>query len=355
MKKTKPILLSILLSLLISGCYPSQKRTSPQEDTNVASNLTSNIVGITESFIPDVVTSEAVGETVPSITLSPLKWDNQKIKDYFLKGKTITKTSEYDSDYLPKEKRYVYDTEDDFRLILEPGRITFDNKALLSEYSYGYIQTFLDNSYCDDLNGELVSFSKASATDIVTRVLNDIGINNFGEPEIYAVTAADAKEICKDIDDIVGWTLDDEAYIIKFPVVYDNIPIIQKGVEILGTDDGYDGTFIDAIVSKKGLVSLRLFGISSEKFQTDENVTIKVSADAALQELQSFYSKIADPSPPEIIGCSLVYFPSQKKGNEYTFVPYWQIDCTVTGDIVGKIKHTEYINAQTGQRYFVSR
>lgn len=355
MKKTKPILLSILLSLLLSGCYPLQKRVSPQEDTNVVSNSTSNIVGITESFIPDVVTSEAVGETVPSITLSPLKWDNQKIKDYFLKGKTITKASEYDSDYLPNEKRYVYDTEDDIRLILEPGRITFDNKALLSEYSYGYIQTFLDNSYCDDLNGELISFSKASATDTVTRVLNDIGINNFGEPEIYAVTAADAKEICKNIDDIVDWTSDDEVYIMKFPLVYGNVSVIQNGVRILGTDKAYDGAFIDAIVSKAGLISLRLFGIASEEFQTNENVTIKISADAALQELQSFYSKIADPSPPKIIGCHLIYFPSDKNGCDCTFVPYWQLDCTVTGDIVGKAKHTEYINAQSGQRYFDTR
>lgn len=350
-KKTMAAVCAVTLISLLAGCYPSGVKAPPDTVDSISQPI-SDTIGGDKNNSDSVETSEAVGDKIPSVTLVPRKWNNKKIIDYFLSGKTISKTSEYESDDFPDEKRYVYDTEDDLRLILEPGRITFDNKALLSEFSYGYIQTFLDNSYRDDLNGELVSFSKASATDTVARVLNDIGINNFGEPEIYAVTAADAKKICSNIDVIADWTSDNEVYIMSFPLIYEDVPIIQKAVAIGETDYGFYGSNIDAIVSKGGLVSLNLRGIHLEEYQINEKVEIKIGADTAKQKLFDYYPETDDFPRPEIIGCHLVYFPTAKQGDTYVFEPYWQFDCMETGDIVGKIKLKEYVNAHTGQRYY---
>lgn len=350
-KKTMAAVCAVTLISLLAGCYPSGVKAPPDTVDSISQPI-SDTIGGDENNSDSVETSEAVGDKIPSVTLVPRKWDNKKIIDYFLSGKTISKTSEYESDDFPDEKRYVYDTEDDLRLILERGRITFDNKALLLEFSYGYIQTFLDNSYYEDLNGELASLSKASATDTVTRVLNDIGINNFGEPEIYAVTAADAKKICSNEFEIADWTSDNEVYIMKFPLIYEDVPIIQKAVAIGETDIGFHGSYIDAIVSKDGVISLKLNGIQSEEYQTNESVEIKIGADTAKQKLFDYYPETGELSPPEIIGWHLVYFPTAKQGDTYVFEPYWQFDCMKTGDTIGNSKHTEYVNVHTGVRYY---
>lgn len=73
-------------------------------------------------------------------------------------------------------------------------------------------------------------------------MINSVNIiEHLGEPEIYAVTAEQANKI--EMYDS-RWTKNDEMYFIRFPVIYNDIPIANKMYAIKGTDSYFDGSFV---------------------------------------------------------------------------------------------------------------
>lgn len=354
-----------VLSFLLSGCYPTGEvsiSNNSSASKNTAENGGSSQSGETqdteevENLTVSVELPESWPNEVNAIDLSVKRWDDEAIKETLIGEKTISKTSQTPSDYYPGEFIQVYDTEDDWRLILQSGSISFENRGLLEKYHYGSFQNVFDQVYVEnDMPDSLEGFSKSDAIEAVKELLDKLDITNVSEPDVYAISCEWATEFLREQSkqepdvDYTRWTKDDEIYVLVFPLEYENVPLSTHWALIMGTDTFSQETYIKATVSKQGVIELNCEGIFEEKYEKGEIKPIKVDAKTALSLLVSSYSKrVLDPTT--INKCRLVYFPCAVGENHvaYTYSPFWEFEVLEETRSIGTLKKYEYINAETG-------
>lgn len=345
----------ICLTALLTGCYPTGSKTPGSELNSLSENsdnIDSSNTGQTDIILNVSQATQNTLRDVPKLSVEICKID-ANIADVFLRDKTTATKREYPADNFSGEMRYVFDTEDELRLVVEPGRISFNNKEAVGKYNYGYLAALLESVYYGDLDGELDLFSRAQAIERVKRLFQDINLNYIGEPQIYAVTAETANKILNDetvaSGDCAAWAKENEVYIMKYPLEYKGIPIVSGAVPILGTDYSFSGSYITAIVTKDEIVSFELIGGLSEKYEAKDKASVNFDADAAFQVLREELSHTIGAGSITIYECRMIYLPVEKQNNVYTFAPFWEFDCMDKGELAD-YKFSEYINAQTGIR-----
>lgn len=365
LKSVKIIILFMSCSLLLTACFPSGGQALSTEDNDVISRQIENIVSDNNNLQVDVQLNETV-EELPKINVKAMEWDENKLKEFFLTGRNNIEHEERPTnfdEFFPNDKRNLFFEGEDYWLIYEPGTLlseerhsgVFGYKTMMMNFNHFRFKDFFTDE-------NLSVLSKNEAISRCTLILDKVGITNYSEPEIYAITADKANKFWKseeydEYDEYNDWvSLDDEIYILRFLIEYNNIPVTDISPSIVEGDfvGLFVGTYINFIVTKDKIYSLSANYIFSPEYENGEKISIKCSEENALKIAAEYYNDISlnDDKNIKITDCKLVYAPREwHKDNEnpFTLVPVWEIDAAIysSNKLMG-INENMFIDVQTG-------
>ena len=357
-KPKKLLILFSSCSLLLSACYPSGKQLLSIEDNNVISEQIENIVSNNEHL--DIEINASTDENVlelPKINVKVMEWDEDKLKEIFLNGKTNIEYNEFPCDFFSNENYHVYTEEDQYWLLYESGRLAAEERK--SVFGYGTMAATLELYRFEDFFNEdsISALPKEEAINRCTDLLRDVGLTNYSEPYVYAITADKANKYWHETNctEYEKWNADDEVYLLRFPIEYNAVPvtdICSNSREINGHGGYFVGSNIDFIVTKDKVFSLTANNIFSPEYELGENVKINCTFENALKIAAEHYDSINLAGQDiKISDCELVYVPyEQHDEKNFTLIPMWIINASVYEDsrsIMGK-RDCLFINAQTG-------
>lgn len=376
---------TVLSVSVFTGCFPSGDKELPdmsnKEIAQEVSEQISEIAAGNEHLAIDVELPESYPAEVPKLTLSVFEWDEDKLKELFLDGKTGLEHSQYPSDLFTDEVYHVYDN-DDYWLVYEPSRISSDLQERQREFGYltakSAMWTYdLGGFYTDD---SVALFPKSDAINRVNAVLTELGIGNFVQTYAYAVTADKANLVLAEyMGDSSGdggkegsgnrykeWTENDEVYFLSYAQEYEGIPIAMLNYTT------YIETKIDAVVSKDEIIALEGYNLfSPDDYDIGESVKINCTPQYALKVVaeywddmilgqqalgQQFYEEYGedykiDKFDYKIFNCELVYVDDKKIDEKhFTVIPAWRFDISEDDHGISPMNVLEsvLVNAETG-------
>lgn len=325
--------LAISCSLLLTACFPSGGQALSTEENSVLSQQIEEIVSNNEHLEVEAELNENV-ETVPKINVKIMEWDEEKLKETFLKEKTNLIHEEHPSNSFPNDSHHLYTEEDQYWFAYEPGELLSADRQ--NVFGYGRLQSYLSvRRFEDFFTDDSIEFlSRNEAVNRCTSLLTEVGITNYGEPKVYAITADRANEFWKTEDDdneYDDWTIEDEIYLLRFPIEYNNIPITTDskfGGSKFGNNKQIGSTLIDFIVTAEKIYSMNCQCVYSPKCEIVENVKINCSAENALKIAAQHYDSVElGDQTIKILSCKLVYVRDEiNEDKNCTLIPLWKID-----------------------------
>ncbi len=340
----------------------------PNESIGAASeNTTSGTSGlpVPENLILDLDLPENTPSELSALKLTLKKWDKEEMEKILLDGKEIEEKSERECEFYPNEKHYSYDTQDQFHVYFEPGRFCIDDKAALGgEFKYGSVDSYGEYDYMAS-GEELSAFSREDAVKRVNKVLDELGIKNYGQPKISPITAEFANTVLasiKEHNDKIGgefdytpWTAEDEIYVLRYPLVYEFAELSDDSLMIPQKLWGVDGSRIDAVVTKDKIIRIYGSDIYDENYEVTNKIPVNYDSAKALEKLKEFYSNLALDTPIKYYKCKLVYMPSDVTDDFMTvsYTPAWQFYGYSESEEPPHDKHQQkqYFYVDTGYRY----
>lgn len=363
-KSMKLIILFTSCFLFMTACFPSgSQNLSAEDDEKIAQDI-SDIVSENEHLSVDAELSDVPAD-VPTINVSVMEWDEDKLHELFLTERDYLEHYEPPSDYFSDSSYDVYMDEEKenpeaYWLVYEAGRITSEVREKFTEYGYGTLATALGSK---DFGGYYTAdsiglFSKSDAINRADALLTELGIESRGEPQIFAITADKANTYFLQYNEgeYKEWTADDEIYVLSYPLEYEGINVTMNSSADLnagGHGSYFVGTRIDLIVTKDEIISLRGSNLFSSEYEAGENIKINCTSQNALKIAAEYYDGIIlEDSDIKITNCELVYVPyEQIDEKHFTLIPMWKID-TVMDSKDSSLNSCFYlfIDAQTGNR-----
>lgn len=367
MKKFYYSLVIILSACVIFGCIPLGAALMPNAAPEEIPLEVENTVSETEYFsaeepsetLPENESKESeLSETdvtlIPKINVKVTDWDSEKLESIFLAGKTDIEYTEYPSDVSEYAKRYRYEEGETYWLVYEPGDLTFND--LRNTYGQRTMQSSIKLYRFEEYLTEdsIEGLSKEDAIKQCTDILDELGITNYAEPRVYAMSAEKANRYWFDIEDYMDWDweewgADEECYYLTFPIEYNGILVNDKTPSTGGIK--YDNSYIDFIVSKEKVLNVSGMGIFSPEYESGEEVQVNCSADNAMKIAAKHLDGIDLMSTEFVItDCELVYVPSEKLSDkEISLVPMWRINVSEKyGDDIMGVRDCLLIDVQTG-------
>jgi len=219
----------------------------------------------------------------------------------------------------------------------------------------------ITGSLMNRLDESISVLPKEEAVNRCTQLMNEVGITNYSEPEIYAITVDKANEFWKsegydEYEEYKDWmSPEDEIYILSFPIEYNDIPVTLFSPESIRNDHVgiFAGSFVFFLVTKDEILYLDSNNLFSPQYENGEYVTIKCSAENALKIALDYYNgiKLDEGKSVKVTQCKLVYAPRKwhEQGEIITLTPLWEIDTVqyTQGNLMG-VKNSLHIDAQTG-------
>ena len=386
-KKIITAVSTLALISLLAGCFPSGKKPAATDTdsgnvdvgtgsvdaesnsggVDVNSNENSfpsddgeqQSIQLPENLSLNIARPQNTPSELPEITLSLKRWDKAEMEKLFLDGKEIEEKWENDSDFYPGEKKYGYDTKDQFRLVFGPGEFTIDDKAVLGGeyfystvyyYGYGYLSS----------KETLAAFSQENARGRVEAILDKLEITNYGDPVIVPIKADYANEILDSFKedresefDYTPWTADEEIYVLYYPLVYEGVELTTNFFQLQQKEWATTDSKITAVVSKDKILRITARGIYSESYKSSESIKLNYNYDKALGELKKYFSNLILSEPKCLTSGKLVYAPYDMEDHAtIIFKPTWEFSGYDETDYFPyKRECYEYLYADTGSRY----
>lgn len=319
---------------------------------------------------PAVFSSVVLPANTPSevqlLKLTPHRWASDFAETAFLSDIGYDHITEYvpgewDVDHL----HTVYVNSFDHLLAGSccPGNISFDSD---DSYTYHYATI---RSYCEVYNAsneffndyEISGMSRAEAVAKAEEMLATLGITNYGEPEIWAITADKANAYLyaegpwyeKDGTeyDPTRWTSDNEAYLITYPFAYNGIPATVTGSAGAESSFRFEDSYINFTVTKSGIAEVSGFNVLDNEAEVIGTATISVSAEEALEKVKNNYIAQNRAEAVEIQSCTLQYGIDHDWVNE-TFVlrPIWVFRSIVENEFGDySVVKIDSVDAVTGE------
>ncbi len=340
----------------------------PNESIGAASgDTTSGTSGlpVPENLILDLDLPENTPSELSALKLTLKKWDKEEMENLLLDGKEIEEKIERECDFYPNEMHYSYDTKDQFRIYFEPGRFCIDDKAALGgEFKYGSVDSYGQYDYMAS-DEELSAFSREDAVKRVNKVLDELGIENYGKPKITPITADFANGVLAlmkghtnkngEAFDYTPWTAENEIYVLRYPLVYEFAELSDDSLMIPQKLWGVDGSYIDAVVTKDKIIRIYGSDIYDENYEVTNKIPVNYDSAQALEKLKEFYSNLALDTPIKFYKCKLVYMPSDVTDDFMTvsYTPAWQFYGYSESEEPPHDKHQQkqYFYVDTGYRY----
>ncbi len=365
-KTEKLLILFASCSLLLTACFPSGGQKLSNEDSALISEKIENIVSNNEHLDAEVTLPAEKVTDLPKINVKIMEWDEDQQKNIFLSGKENLVHEEHNCEPFPDEKQHVYytdeDAEDDekYAFAYEPGELISQNSGS-GVFGYGTLRTYLGHARLEDIftDDSISLLSKGDAIERCTDILKAVGITNYSDPTVYAVTVDKAntfwkEELRTDAEEYKAWSsAEEEVYIMRFPLKYGDINAATSGTNYWATYGpvGYFvGSYVDFVVTKDGIHSLEARNIFSPEYETGDTVKINCSAENALKIAAEHYDSMSiNGLNYKIFDCRLVYVPHNQNEKNFTLVPMWEIEAAYyrDDDTIGKYDNL-FIDAETG-------
>ncbi len=377
MAKIREIIVAAFLlsaSLALSGCYPTGEKPLPPTsdvqgsdpgDPSEDPETTQPFVGTVSKKVGDIEFNYDISADLPTqatkIKLKPKDLDKELVKNVLLRGKTII--SEIDD--------YRFETSDGSMLFFWDGGsyIDFsDGRVDDSRSNFSTIANYY-NDFCRSSSEQLKSFSSQNAVERVNKLLDEIGVENYGEPCIIPISPEIGNAYLKEHgirttnkdqskDDYDLWTEDDGIYILKYQFKFNGIDLCSGKLKTLGTAKSIQGAEITAYVNKDTIFDLEIHSWYDVVSLDEGTVGFKFNAGHASNALIDHYSKLASVMYPTFFTeCKLEYVPTEyAENNEIIFMPAWCFmgyqQKGLTADIPVDIPRdfAEYYYAETGIR-----
>ncbi|MCJ7840773.1 hypothetical protein MUB24_07610 [Lederbergia sp. NSJ-179] len=374
MKKIWIILFGFSVFIL-SACFPTGAPNNASDSAHLKASKDSAATETTPSFIDtkleenlivkaDVTRADSGKLKSSSVTLQA--FDEDSIIKEFLENKPIKDTYENNNELFPEYKEKYFEVSDGSYLSLDLGAIRYvdvyyderEYDTVISGTSF-FIRSDIKNVFQQT---SLNNLSKDKAIDTVRTVASKAGISPLGEPEVFAL---DFKTLENEWEDYEGkhgahpkkWEQTDEAYLVIFPVVYDNIAVTNKGYLSANNQIPAIGSRIMGVVHQDDLIYFTCRGIYEMEETIKENIT-PISVDMALEKVKNKYKDTLLTDPIHISHIALEYVPtvSSSEGIGYELIPAWvftaQQETTYTdqkGTSTISADFTIIINAETGE------
>ncbi|MCM1508156.1 MAG: hypothetical protein NC177_13660 [Ruminococcus flavefaciens] len=368
--KKAPLYLVTAVSAIsaLTGCYPTGDKRADQENisdyvgniekfqdgtssdrTESASESSGNIELDLENVKVSLTLPEYDLDSIKEFRVNRKEFEPDKLVDIFLNEEENTSLLESESDLSEGYTRIYYETENEKRLIYEPGFVTYDDFLARSGYSYSFIYSA---TFYHDMNEifssvEFDDFSRAEAKNIVESYLKEIGIDNYGEPDIFSITAEDANNYAdsyggffdKHGDPLGKWTEEQQCYILVYPVVYNDIEFsISREVSIT------------AIIRNDKLIQLSCDDMIDASTIEEKSIDMQYDAEQALNMVIDKYERMVIDDPVQIVDCKMSYI---KKENSriisQTYIPVWEFTLKSEYPDVGTRISYNYVDVQSGE------
>lgn len=365
LKPRKLLVIFIPCCLLFTSCYPSGGNLLSTEDNASISEKIENIVSNNERLDVEVTLSVETVMELPKINVKIMEWNEDKLKNAFLSGKENLEHEERNGNIFHNEKHHLYIEEDaegdKYWLGYELGYLFSDNRRS-NVFGYGTLETFLGYAHLEDIftDSDISLLSKEDAIERCTDTLKSVGVTNYSEPIVYAVTVDKANKFWEDqhydeYDEYKAWlSQEDEVYIMRFPLKYGDINVAaseRNSIATYGYVANFVGSYVDFVVTKDDIHSLKAWNIFSPEYETGDTVKINCSAENALKIAAEHYDSISVGGLKyKIFDCNLVYVPhDQYNEKNFTLVPMWEVEaaCYRDDEIIGT-NDDLFIDAETG-------
>lgn len=315
-----------------------------------------------------------IAAELPKLSVKIKEWDEDKINELFIEPRTDLVHKEYPSDFVFNDSYDVYlgeegEGKDAYWLVYENGRLLSETRRDFRKYGYGTLAAhwgvYSFGEYFDD--SEIALFPKEDAISRTNALLDELGIKNYTEPDVYAITADKANALLdKEWKNKDGsshyyekWTADNEVYILSYSLEYNGVPLTTDypgSYSVVGEVEDeigwvYSGSHILAIVTKDEIISLEAFCILSDEYEVGESIAVKCTEEQALQaamkHLDGKYEAV------RILDSKIAYIPVETvtdgKGS-ITLVPMWKIDVSAYNEYSPMRSYeTVFINVSTGE------
>lgn len=335
MKRIYITIAAILAACSLAGCTA---------DAPLNSDIVKN-GALAANTAPDIINTkyDKKTEEIPMLKAKVKEWDVDRINELFIEPRTDLVHTEYPGSFPFNDSYDVYlgdESGDAYWLVYENGRLLAETRRDFDKYGYGTLASGLHvysfGEYYND--NEIGLFPKEDAVSRTNELLDKLGIKGYSEPEVYAITADKANaDLSGEWNDKNGishsyekWTADDEVYILRYSLEYNNIPLTNNfqsdiGGVLVGSD-------ITAIVTKDEILSLDAFNILSDEYEVGESINVKCTREQAI-EMADKYFKATNPSfenddsDVKLLGCEIVYMPINMDAEGCcTLVPMWKVD-----------------------------
>lgn len=369
MKTNHPkILLSAALAVMMTGCFPTGEQSSlPSENTEDIESAISKIDAENERLIIDLDIPENVPEKVEKLKVRWKSWDSERLDELFVQGVEGLELieDEKNEDGSLNWRRYRNEAGDSVTYG-SLGRLWVETGEPYKSYNYfalsegAWATTPLEDYFTEE---SISLFARGDALEKAKKTLSDAGINNLGEPPVYALTADKANaylnekygwQIDKDGNErvIPTWTAVEEAYVLEFGLELNGIPLSRYFVpgSLSGSSSDSEPTYITMVVGKDCVPLIWCEGIIDDEYEVVGEAAVNVSPQSALRTVIERYNGLSIPNQiTKICGCRLVYAPSeQAEDGSLILNPFWEFDIRYDrGSELETISST-YINAQTG-------
>lgn len=348
------LILSVVI--ILSGCYPNAQKTLP----NSAGSEANGFVGKVSEKIGNAefnyeIKADFPAE-LPKIRLKLKQFDEEKLKSVLLRDKTIDPNAD--------RPDWVYETTDESVLAITGDWITFaDGRVDDNRSNFATIANYY-NKYCRSNDEELSSFSSEEAISQANKLLDELGVENYGKPCVIAVSPEVGNAYLKEHgvattnqeqspDDYDLWNENDGIYVLKYRENINGIDISSGNMSTPNSSRTIQGTDISVYVKKDMIFYLEINSWYDVVSLNEETVDLKFDAGYASNALIEHYGKIPKLKRPVFFtDCNPEYVLQSSENGELVFTPAWCFS--------GYQKHpetdyftdcAEYYYAETGIRY----
>lgn len=343
--------------LTLSGCYPNAQKTLPNSAGSEANCFVGNVSEKIGNAEFNYEIKADFPTELPKIRLKLKEFDEEKLKEILLRGKTINPNTD--------KPDWVYETTDESLLCLGGDWIMFsdgsvdDNRNNMVTIANGF------NKFCNASDEQLTSFSSEEAISRANKLLDELGVENYGEPAVITVTPemgnaelkkrgvlTTNKEQSRDDYDL--WTEDDGVYVLKYRQRIGGVDLCGGTVKTLGNDRTIEGTDISVYVKKDMIFYLEINSWYDIVSLNEETVEMKFGADYASDALLERYGKMGELKFPTFFTeCRPEYIPQGYDNGELIFTPVWCFSGYQLKGANGDYYEdsAEYFYADTGIRY----
>ncbi|MBQ3865117.1 MAG: hypothetical protein II781_04695 [Clostridia bacterium] len=330
-------LCSVWIALVLTGCFPVIDETGPgipsplPQPTAGTAEMPAETAGspafpvyLENTELEKLAVRAAVqfpdgfdGTRKVSVSSAkPAAWDRDRIVEALAGGRRVENRFSGENTG-PDDLYHVCEFEDGADLTFYSGQVLYTTPAG-TEYEYSYYFDYYEDYWGKDTlrnafpAAGIDGLEKSDAIDSAGHVTSLLGLDGIlGEPQVYAMDAASVNRLQDELDvrDKHGspaerWAADQEAYLIVYPVLYQDIPSLYVG-SATGENEMLTSSKAWFIYGRDGWVEFEVSGIFEIEGTLSEAPIL--SPEEAVGRIKQSFENIIMDREIEISSLQLAY------------------------------------------------